>query len=183
MSTVLNFLLLISHLSNQKHMNTLSKVEIIEQLGLIEHIEGGYFSETFRSPDTVEVSREGSARNVLTSIYYLLTDERPIGRFHMNQSDIVHYFQGGSALTYYIIHPDGKLEVVKLGNNYAAGEVGQMVVKGGCWKGTHLEHGEYGLLGEAVAPGFDYRDMRIATQEEIENGFPDIFPQVKHLFA
>lgn len=34
------------------------------------------------------------------------------------------------------------------------GEVHQLLVKGGQIKGTTLLHGDYGLLGEDVTPGF-----------------------------
>ena len=163
-------------------MATLTKATAIEQLNLIPHVEGGYFSETFRTEALVNTDREGSKRHRLTSIFYMLTDEGRKGSFHMNKSDIVHYFQGGSTLTYYIIHPDGQLEIVKLGSNLADGDVMQMEVKGGCWKGTYLPEGAFGLLGEAVAPGFDYRDMVIAKKETLQEQFPDIFDQIVHMF-
>jgi len=163
-------------------MPALTKATAIEKLNLIAHIEGGYFSETFRTAEMVHTEREGGERHRLTSIFYMLTDEGRKGAFHMNKSDIVHYFQGGSTLTYYIIHPDGQLEIVKLGSNLADGDVMQMEVKGGCWKGTYLPEGEFGLLGEAVAPGFDYRDMVIAKKEDIQAQFPAIFDQIAHMF-
>ena len=49
----------------------------------------------------------GDNRAILSSIYYMLTDDSPIGYFHRNQSDIVHYWHSGSALTYYLIDSDG----------------------------------------------------------------------------
>ena len=49
------------------------------------------------------------------------------------------------------------------------------------WKATVLEGGEgkedhWGLLGEAVAPGFDYRDMRFGAAAELAQAFPDLWP-------
>lgn len=156
----------------------MDKQAIIEQLGLVEHVEGGYFSETYRAEDTMQTAREGRERNVLTSIYYLLTDDRPIDHLHKNKSDILHYFQAGSSITYLLITPDGQLERHVLGLNLAAGEVPQLLVPGGYWKAAVLESGEYGLLGEAVAPGFDYRDMEIAKAEAIKADFPDLWEQM-----
>lgn len=45
-----------------------------------------------------------------------------------------------------------------------------------------LEGGEgkedhWGLLGEAVAPGFDYRDMRFGAAEEMQKDFPSLWPE------
>lgn len=156
----------------------MNKAEIIKHLSLVEHIEGGYFSETYRSNINITTDRTGSDRNILTSIYYLLTDDRPINNFNRNQSDIMHYFQAGSAITYLIINSSGELNKVKLGLNFAKGEVAQLLVPGGCWKAAVLETGEFGLLGESVAPGFDYRDMEIATAERFKNSFSDLWSEL-----
>lgn len=157
----------------------MNKQDWIENLSLVEHVEGGYFSESYRSSEEMPTSREGSARSVMTSIYYLLTDDRPIDHMHKNKSDIMHYFQAGSAITYILIDLEGKLEKVKLGLDIAQGEVPQLMVPGGYWKAAVLEAGEYGLLGEAVAPGFDYRDMAIAKATEIRKQFPSLWNQLE----
>jgi len=153
----------------------MNKQDLIKQLALTEHTEGGYFSESYRSTMTISTDRIDSDRNLLTSIYYLLTDDRPIDHLHRNQSDILHYFQAGSAITYLLVSPAGELEKVKLGLNFAEGEVGQLLVPGGYWKAAILESGEYGLLGESVAPGFDYRDMEIASANTFKADFPHLW--------
>ena len=150
----------------------MNKSQLIDLLKLEEHREGGYFSETYRADETLATDRVDSNRNILTSIFYMLTDDRPIGQFHMNQSNIVHYYQGGSPLTYYTINPKGELSKSILGPNLSKGHCMQLIVNGGDWKATVLEEGEYGLLGEAVAPGFDYRDMALGKQEELVKKFP-----------
>jgi predicted cupin superfamily sugar epimerase len=156
----------------------LNKHDWIEQLSLVEHIEGGYFAETYRATATLPTTRAGSDRSTMTSIYYLLTDDRPIDHLHKNQSDIVHYFHAGSPIVYLLIAPDGTLSRVKLGLNLSQGETPQLLVPGGYWKAAVLESGEYGLLGEAVAPGFDYRDMTIAKANEIRAQFPDLWDEL-----
>ena len=157
----------------------MNKQALIDQLSLVEHVEGGYFSESYRSSEQMETAREGKHRAVMTSIYYLLTDDRPIDHLHQNQSDIVHYFQAGSAITYLLVDLEGNLSRVKLGLNLAQGEVPQLLVPKGYWKAAVLESGEYGLLGEAVAPGFDYRDMTIIRAEEIQSRFPELWDELR----
>ena len=159
----------------------MNKHDLIKYLSLSEHIEGGYFAETYRSDTNISTSRTGSDRNILTSIYYLLTDDRPIDYFHQNQSDILHYFQAGSAITYLTINPAGELNKVKLGLNFAEGEVAQLLVPGGYWKAAVLEAGEFGLLGESVAPGFDYRDMKLATAEHFQTAYPQLWSELAAL--
>ena len=156
----------------------MNKHEWIEQLSLVEHVEGGYFSESYRAAGEMETPREGSVRSVMTSIYYLLTDDRPIDHLHQNKSDIMHYFQAGSPITYLLIDPQGTLKKVSLGLNMNKGEIPQLLVPSGYWKAAVLESGEYGLLGEAVAPGFDYRDMTIAKADNIRSKFPAIWEEV-----
>lgn len=156
----------------------MNKNDFIKKLSLVEHVEGGYFSETYRSDLKIATDREGTERSLLTSIYYMLTDNRPIGYFHKNKSNIIHYFHAGSPLTYLILHPNGELNKVKLGFDVTKGHLCQLIVPGGCWKATVLEEGEFGLLGEAVAPGFDYQDMELAKADYFESNFPDLWNEL-----
>ncbi len=110
----------------------MNKHDLIQKLSLVEHVEGGDFSETYRSSLTIGTSREGVQRNLFTSIYYLLTDDQPIGYFNKNQSPIIHYFQSGSPLTYLILQENGHLEKVKLGFDVTQGHVPQLLVPENC---------------------------------------------------
>ena len=111
----------------------------------------------------------------MTSIYYLLTHDRPIGRWHRNASDILHYFHLGGPIEYSMIHPDGTLETAVMGPDPTQGQQLQLVVRGGVWKASALhdrDAGAYGLISEAVAPGFDYADMTLADRDELLAAFP-----------
>ncbi|MBP0018488.1 MAG: cupin domain-containing protein [Cyanobacteria bacterium SBLK] len=156
----------------------MNKNEIIAKLSLVEHIEGGYFREIYRSDATIDTERKGNDRNLLTSIYYMLTDDRPLDCFHRNKSDIIHYFHGGHPITYLIVEPNGKLSKFKLGFDVTQGQVPQLLVSSGCWKAAILEEGEFGLLGEAVAPGFDYQDMELAQPDSFRANFPSLWEEL-----
>ena len=108
----------------------------------------------------------------MTSIYYLLTADSRVGHWHKNRSDILHFFHLGAPITYYLIHPDGQLETVVLGPDPAQGQVLQLAVKGGVWKTSHLHSGDYGLISEAVSPGFEYTDMRLGERAALVQAFP-----------
>lgn len=149
----------------------MDKHQLIETLALEPHIEGGYFRRTYRSARQADVP----SRCLLSSIFYLLTDDSPIGHLHRNRSDIIHYFQGGSPLTYWIVHPDGRLERVVMGTGLGQGQRLQLTVPGGCWKASELESGEFGLVSEAVAPGFEYEDMELADEALIKSQFPQLW--------
>lgn len=150
---------------------------LIEKLALKEHIEGGYFVRTYQS------SIQSGARSLMTSIFYMLTSDKPIGHFHKNKSDIMHYFHLGSPIVYFIISPEGQLEKFTLGPDLSQGHLLQLLVKGGYWKASMLTEGEFGLLSEAVAPGFDYDDMTIGKPDVLQKLFPHLWDQVSPYIA
>jgi len=162
--------------------------KLIESLDLKKHVEGGYYRQTFKANHRETMDTEVGPRTTLTSIYYLLTRESPIGHFHLNQSDIVHYFHAGDPLKYYLIHPDGSLETLILGPDPAEGHQLQMTVRGGIWKASEIipdgEEGEgYSLIGEAVSPGFEYRDMTLGNRDWLTRQFPehaDLFQRMSY---
>ena len=152
----------------------LSVEQVVSALNLEPHIEGGFFRQTFKAGPLPAVQTGKGPRVTLTSIYYLLTTDSPIGHFHRNTSHIMHYYHMGDPITYYLLYPNGELSEITLGNDLQAGQLLQFVVPGGVWKASKLLsnlHG-YGLIGEAVAPGFEYKDMQLAKTNELQQQFP-----------
>ena len=68
--------------------------ELIEQLGLEAHEEGGYFRRTFEAGHRDKIDTEHGPRFTLTSIYYLLTRESPRTQ---DRSAWAHVFTPNSA--------------------------------------------------------------------------------------
>ncbi len=157
-------------------MTPTDKQQLIRQLALEPHVEGGYFRRSYAAPHSVTLDDRGE-RLLMSSIYYLLTEDSPVGHFHCNRSDIIHYWHRGWPLTYYLIDPQGALHTAVLGPDLEAGEQLQLMVPGGWWKASRLECGDYGLLSEAVSPGFDFTDMSLATAESLRTAFPDLWQQ------
>jgi len=148
--------------------------ELIVALELEPHVEGGYYRRTFQSDHGAMVETGRGQRYSMTSIYYLLTEDSPIGYFHLNQSDIVHYYHVGDAIQYSLIFPDGTLKTVVMGSDVIAGECLQLHVPGGIWKASQLRDGStgYGLISEAVSPGFDFADMEMGRRQKLTEQFP-----------
>jgi len=146
--------------------------ELISALQLEAHVEGGYFRRTFQADHRPKINTTEGDRFTLTSIFYLLTAQSPIGHWHENKSDIIHYFHLGGPIDYYLIQPNGELEKVTMGPNPLLGHKLQLTVKGGTWKASHLVGEDYGLISEAVAPGFDYQDMTLGKREKLLQQFP-----------
>ena len=155
-----------------------SKEEVIAALRLVRHPEGGFFRETYRSGAEpmaskgrtdaagalVATDRAPPERNAMTSIYYMVPRDAPRQSLVCNASAHMHYWHGGAALRYRLVHPCGRVETAVLGPDVVAGHVPQLLVAGGVYKCAELDPGaEYGLIGESVAPGFDYRDFTFVS--------------------
>jgi predicted cupin superfamily sugar epimerase len=152
----------------------MTRDDVIRHLQLEAHIEGGFFRRTYTSPHSAAI--DGQTRPLLSSIFYLLTADAPRGHLHRNRSDILHYWHLGGALRYWLVNPQGELSQVVLGPHLDRGQQLQLLVPGGWWKGTELLDGDFGLLSEAVSPGFDFADMELARRDDIAATLPRHLP-------
>ena len=142
----------------------------IKQLNLAEHPEGGYYVSSFRASDNIAV--RDVQRPIYTSIYFLLRSQ-DISHLHRLQSDELWYYHAGSPLTVHMIFPDGTYEAKKLGLNVEAGEVPQIAVPKNTIFGSSVEESDtFSLVGCMVAPGFDFEDFELFTQEELLADYP-----------
>ena len=169
--------------SSSTPASRLTASELVKYLGLDGHVEGGFFRRTYASDYTLLTVDDGE-RLSMSSIFYLLAAESPIGHFHLNRSDIVHYFHLGDPITYYLLHPTGELETTVMGSDVRNGQVLQLTVPGGVWKASEIPsdgaHG-FGLISEAVTPGFEYDDMTLGYKDLLMARFPQHGALVKRL--
>lgn len=156
-------------------------IELINQLNLEGHQEGGFFKETDRSPFKIVNPNKSNDdddadkfRNYSTLIYYLLTPQIPFGRFHKNLNRIIHILQSGRG-QYVLIYPNGEIKSFIVGFNHSKGEVSQWVVPGGVYKASFLLplnqkecNNDKLLISEVVVPGFEYRDHEFLEKEGLE---------------
>ncbi|WP_248741657.1 MULTISPECIES: cupin domain-containing protein [unclassified Pseudomonas] len=154
--------------------HSITASNLIASLDLEPHVEGGFFRRTYQADHRDMLETTGGPRYLMTSIYYLLTEDSPVGQFHFNQSDILHYFHLGDAIEYRLIHADGSLQTLVMGSDILAGQHLQLHVPGGIWKASRLLNGEngFGLISEAVSPGFDFADMEMGNRRMLAAQFP-----------
>jgi uncharacterized protein len=131
--------------------------DIIAQLGLELHPEGGHYRETFRDPRC-----DVNGRPFSTAIYFLLARGE---RSHWHRIDAVEvwHYHGGSALTLEIADDSGKSSV-RLGSDLAAGETPQAIVPAHAWQAAKST-GDWTLVGCTVAPGFDFAKFDLAAKD------------------
>ncbi len=130
--------------------------EVIRQLSLAPHPEGGFYRETFR--DTARGERAAS-----TAIYYLLPQEE-ISRWHRVDAAEIWHFYAGAPLELSLSEDGRKASRQRLGNDLAAGERPQLVAPAGWWQSAK-SLGAWTLVGCTVAPGFEFSHFELAPQD------------------
>lgn len=161
-----------SHVSANPLAPTLSKEQVIEQLNLSHHFEGGYFRQTFKANHRDKVTTKRGERVTMTAIFYMLTDDNNIDHFHTKYSDGIEFYHMGAPITYHMIYPDGRYEKAVVGPDIQNGQQLQLPVPGGTYKAAELPSGSYGLVSEAVSPGWEKEDMIEVSQGELLEKFP-----------
>ncbi len=151
--------------------------QIIALLNLTPHPrEGGYFRETYRSPETVSEktlpSRYKGIRSLGTAIYYLLTPQA-FSAMHRLQSDEIFHFYLGDPVEMLQLWPNGTGKVVVLGSDVLKGMQPQVIVPGGVWQGARLmKNGKFALLGTTVSPGFEFADYETGQRDDLVRTHP-----------
>jgi uncharacterized protein len=147
--------------------------QVIEELELVAHPEGGWFRESFRSTLSVGDRVHASEHAASTAIYFLLR-RGEFSAFHWLSSDEIwhHYF--GDMLELYTIDADSGLQVVRVGAGLMNGERPQAVVPREHWQAARVGAGPAGfvLCGCTVAPGFEFSDFVMPPRAELVERFP-----------
>jgi predicted cupin superfamily sugar epimerase len=130
--------------------------DIIAELGLAPHPEGGWYRQTWVA--------DGEDRPTGTCIYFLL---RRGERSHWHRVDAVEiwHFYAGSSLTLRIAAGDlGPLQTIVLGPDLSDGERPQAIVPAGWWQGAEST-GDWTLVGCTVSPGFRFEGFELAPPD------------------
>jgi len=157
---------------NTNNLNTtdlLTKAQKwIDRLQMQPHPEGGYYRETYQSPDSIpKLDRRYS-----TAIYYLLLEDA-FSAFHRIKSDEMWHFYTGETLEIAVLSPEGSLEIHRLGPHWEQGDRFQLVVPANYWFASRMaDPTTYALVGCTVSPGFDFRDFEMADRKSLLSEYP-----------
>ena len=156
-------------------MNTVE--QLIKQYALQPHPEGGWYKETYKSSEMVSSNvlpeRFSGDRAFSTAIYFLL-EAGNFSAFHRIKSDECWHFYSGDPLLVYVLFPLGKLEIIKLGSDFARGELFQYVVPANCWFASRPAPGSsFSFVGCTVSPGFEFTDFELANATELRKIYPE----------
>ena len=137
-----------------------SAAELIEQLGLTAHPEGGWYRETWRG----EPGPDGRAGG--TAIIFLLRSGEA-SHWHRVDAAELWLWQAGDPLELRLSASDvGPVRSVILGADIGAGQQLQGLVAKEEWQAARAAgaavHG-YSLVSCVVVPGFDFAGFRLAA--------------------
>jgi hypothetical protein len=137
--------------------------ELIRELQLSPHPEGGRYREVFRSRRMVRTDDGRSERWAATAIHFLLCAGERRG-LHRVASDEVWTWHEGAPLELLLVDPalDATRRVV-LGPA-GEGRSPMRVVPAGIWQAAR-PLGDFALAGCIVAPGFELSDLRLLTAD------------------
>ncbi|OUT71607.1 MAG: cupin [Crocinitomicaceae bacterium TMED16] len=161
-------------LSGQDQSNRIDV--LIDTLKLEKHPEGGFYSETYRSTQST-ANKEGV---LMTSIYFLLTSEN-VSNFHKISNDELWFHHEGSPIVIHTLQDEMHKEYI-LGKSYKEACSPQHLVKGNTIFGSAvLEPNSYALVSCVVSPGFEFKDFKLFSYDELIKEFPNEKEIIKRL--
>ncbi|TAL32447.1 MAG: cupin domain-containing protein [Spirochaetes bacterium] len=151
--------------------------QIISLLKLKPHPEGGFFSETYRSGESIPgaslPSRYSGERAHSTAIYYLLAGENRSAMHRVRSDEIFHHYLGDPVEMLHLF-PDGSGRIVILGPDLPGGMAPQVLIPHDSWQGARLvPGGAFALMGATVSPGFDFSDFELGERGALTARYPE----------
>jgi hypothetical protein len=152
--------------------------QVISELQLAPHPEGGWFREIYRSTDRVQ--RGDQSRSATTAIYYLL-EQHQLSRWHVVDADEIWHFYAGAPLLLLAYDPRARLLTRHVLSAPTGGFTSVGVIPAGVWQAAR-SLGEYSLVGCTVSPGFEFSGFRFtADLPDHRAHFTDAMSQYEEL--
>jgi predicted cupin superfamily sugar epimerase len=138
--------------------------QLIRDLALVPHPEGGHYREIYRAAATVSPGDGRRPRSALTCIDFLL-QRGQWSAWHRVDSDEAWHLLEGEGLTLWLLPPT--LDRVERADLAAVGRGGtpRHVVPARWWQAAEPV-GDFALCGATVGPGFDFADFAFLRQHD-----------------
>jgi predicted cupin superfamily sugar epimerase len=140
--------------------------ELIQELDLSPHPEGGNYREIWRSSERVESADGRGARSALTAIYFLLP-AGAVSRWHRVRSDELWHHVEGAPLELALVPPDATRLERRLLGPFAPEQEPMRGVPAGWWQAAR-SLGAYTLVACTVGPGFEFADFEMMSDREAD---------------
>ncbi|MDB3904866.1 cupin domain-containing protein [Crocinitomicaceae bacterium] len=141
--------------------------ELVKELNLIKHPEGGFYAENYRS----KLKTEDNNGILMTSIYFLLTSEN-VSNFHRIKNDELWFHHEGSPIAIHTLENGNHKEYI-LGNTHGKACRPYQLISGNTIFGSSvLEPESYALVSCVVSPGFEFKEFELFSKEQLIKEFP-----------
>lgn len=141
-----------------------SAQDIIRELNLKPHPEGGYYRRTYRNADA------GAGRSRCSAIYYLL-DQEGFALWHRIDSDELWHWHAGSPMTLEIGQEKEAPQSHILGPDILRGERPQLHVPANHWQRARAD-GPWSLVSCVVAPEFLFETLELPDGKAVTAARP-----------
>ncbi|MBC9251797.1 cupin [Pseudomonas alcaligenes] len=135
-------------------------VELIRELQLVAHPEGGYYRRLFTS-----AQRDAAGRAASSAILFLLPGGA-VSRWHRVDADELWHYHEGAPLQLLVGDTADAVRCERLGP-VAAEQLPQRVVPAQAWQAAR-SLGEFTLVGCTVAPEFRFENFRLLADDPAE---------------
>ena len=130
--------------------------QIIAQLDLAPHPEGGYYRQTWIA--------ENEGRATGTCIYFLLKAGQASHWHAVDAVEIWHFYAGAPLILSLAPSLDGPATDLLLGPDLGAGQQPQIIVPKDHWQ-MAATTGDWTLVGCTVSPGFTFEGFTMAAPD------------------
>jgi len=131
--------------------------QIIRQLDLSPHPEGGHYRQTW-------VDETGTGRPAGTCIYFLLQNNEHSHWHKVDAAEIWHFYAGAPLVLSTAPTETGPAKDRILGADLGAGQSPQLIVPADHWQSARTT-GAYTLVGCTVSPGFRFEGFTLAPPD------------------
>lgn len=129
--------------------------QIIAQLGLAPHPEGGHYRQTWIA--------DGPGRPAGTCIYFLLKAGENSHWHKVDATEIWHFYAGSPLILSLSDTDQGPRQDLTLGPDLSLGQNPQCIVPPHCWQAARST-GEWTLAGCTVSPAFHFDGFTLAPE-------------------
>lgn len=161
-----------------KKNTKLTASNLISQLKLERHIEGGCFKRVYESKYKIQINTV-SERRIASAIYFLL-EGHDFSAFHRLKSDEIWAYNYGSPLKIYLIDYDGALQQMTLGD--PENPTFQITIPANQWFAAEVnDKSSFTLISCFVTPGFEYHDFELANRQMLVSQYPSYADLINRL--
>ena len=142
--------------------------QIIDQLALEPHPEGGWYRRTYTSKEVFQ-TENGDMRSLASGILFLVPGTVTTRWHRLDADELWHHLAGGTLLLETKTTIASDIKTKRLGMDLAAGDIPQQLIEKQIWQRCCLadpDPGTWCLIGCSVVPAFSFDGFEMSPTEK-----------------